>query len=152
MHLDKILSLKHACFMSILRTFALIMTLLPLISISDYCKIAVCLPFETNCIALFVVRDSKDSRIAKRMALLEFNDFLHWAPIAFFTATAVAGYDLISLSGTKVFILFILLLNSCANPFLYAIFTKLKQSKNLESHEELVDSETVKIFQTITNW
>ncbi|RWS18303.1 thyrotropin receptor-like protein, partial [Leptotrombidium deliense] len=68
--------------------------------------------------------NSNDSRIAKRMALLVFTDFLCWAPIAFFTLTAVAGYDLISLSGAKVFTVFILPLNSCANPFLYAIFTR----------------------------
>lgn len=68
--------------------------------------------------------NSNDSRIAKRMALLVFTDFLCWAPIAFFTLTAVFGYELINLNEAKVFTVFVLPLNACANPFLYAIFTK----------------------------
>ncbi|KAI1281958.1 Follicle-stimulating hormone receptor [Halotydeus destructor] len=68
--------------------------------------------------------NSNDSRIAKRMALLVFTDFLCWAPIAFFSLTAVSGYNLVSLEEAKVFTIFVLPLNSCANPFLYAIFTK----------------------------
>ncbi|XP_054711099.1 leucine-rich repeat-containing G-protein coupled receptor 5-like [Uloborus diversus] len=68
--------------------------------------------------------NSNDSRIAKRMALLVITDFICWAPIAFFSLTAVFGVDLISLEEAKVFTIFVLPLNSCANPFLYAIFTK----------------------------
>lgn len=68
--------------------------------------------------------NSNDSRIARRMALLVFTDFLCWAPIAFFSLTAVCGLELISLEEAKVFAIFVLPLNSCANPFLYAIFTK----------------------------
>ncbi|RWS12659.1 leucine-rich repeat-containing G-protein coupled receptor 5-like protein [Dinothrombium tinctorium] len=68
--------------------------------------------------------NSNDSRIARRMALLVFTDFLCWAPIAFFSLTAVLGIELVSLGEAKVFTVFILPLNSCANPFLYAIFTK----------------------------
>ncbi|GIY11214.1 hypothetical protein CDAR_52891 [Caerostris darwini] len=68
--------------------------------------------------------NSNDSRIARRMALLVFTDFVCWAPIAFFSLTAVCGLQLISLEEAKVFAIFVLPLNSCANPFLYAIFTK----------------------------
>ena len=68
--------------------------------------------------------NSNDTRIAKRMALLVFTDFLCWAPIAFFSLTAVSGFHLISLEEAKVFTIFVLPLNSCCNPFLYAIFTK----------------------------
>ncbi|KAG8193840.1 hypothetical protein JTE90_029572 [Oedothorax gibbosus] len=68
--------------------------------------------------------NSNDSRIAKRMALLVITDFICWAPIAFFSLTAVSGANLISLEEAKVFTIFVLPLNSCANPFLYAIFTK----------------------------
>ncbi|XP_064481044.1 leucine-rich repeat-containing G-protein coupled receptor 5A-like [Ornithodoros turicata] len=68
--------------------------------------------------------NSNDSRIAKRMALLVFTDFLCWAPIAFFSLTALSGVQLVSLEEAKVFTIFVLPLNSCANPFLYAIFTK----------------------------
>ncbi len=68
--------------------------------------------------------NSNDTRVAKRMALLVFTDFACWAPISFFSLTAAFGYELISLDDAKVFTIFVLPLNSCANPFLYAIFTK----------------------------
>ncbi|XP_076257217.1 G-protein coupled receptor rickets isoform X2 [Rhynchophorus ferrugineus] len=68
--------------------------------------------------------NSNDSRIAKRMALLVFTDFLCWSPIAFFALTASFGLQLISLEQAKVFTVFVLPLNSCCNPFLYAILTK----------------------------
>merc|ERR1712223_1009240 len=68
--------------------------------------------------------NSNDSRIAKRMALLVFTDFICWAPIAFFALTAAGGVHLINLEQAKVFTIFILPLNSCCNPFLYAILTK----------------------------
>ncbi|CAG0885133.1 unnamed protein product [Darwinula stevensoni] len=68
--------------------------------------------------------NSNDSRIAKRMALLVFTDFICWAPIAFFSLTAAFGLHLVSLEGAKVFTVFFLPLNSCCNPFLYAILTK----------------------------
>jgi leucine-rich repeat-containing G protein-coupled receptor 6 len=58
------------------------------------------------------------------MALLVFTDFLCWSPIAFFSLTAAFGLQLISLEQAKVFTVFILPLNSCCNPFLYAILTK----------------------------
>lgn len=68
--------------------------------------------------------NSNDSRVAKRMALLVFTDFACWAPITFFSLTAAFGKELISLDDAKIFTIFVLPLNSCANPFLYAILTK----------------------------
>ncbi|CAL8129087.1 unnamed protein product [Orchesella dallaii] len=68
--------------------------------------------------------NSNDTRIAKRMALLVFTDLLCWFPIAFFSLTAIFGLQLVSLEEAKVFTVFILPLNSCCNPFLYAILTK----------------------------
>ncbi|XP_077994415.1 thyrotropin receptor-like [Glandiceps talaboti] len=68
--------------------------------------------------------NSNDSRVAKRMALLVFTDFACWAPIAFFSITSMFHAPLISLNGAKVLTIFVLPMNSCANPFLYAIFTK----------------------------
>ena len=68
--------------------------------------------------------NSNDSRIAKRMSLLVFTDFICWFPIAFFALTAAGGASLISLEAAKVFTVFVLPLNSCCNPFLYAILTK----------------------------
>lgn len=47
--------------------------------------------------------NSNDSRIAKRMAMLVFTDFLCWSPIAFLSLTAVFGMHLISLEQAKVF-------------------------------------------------
>ncbi|XP_076031747.1 uncharacterized protein LOC143019684 isoform X2 [Oratosquilla oratoria] len=134
--------------------FALAMAVLPLTGVSDYRKFAVCLPFETsgaglgyvvflmfiNGVAFLILMgcylkmycairgsqawNSNDSRIAKRMALLVFTDLICWAPIAFFSLTAAFGMHLISLEEAKVFTVFILPLNSCCNPFLYAILTK----------------------------
>jgi leucine-rich repeat-containing G protein-coupled receptor 6 len=46
--------------------------------------------------------NSNDTRVAKRMALLVFTDFLCWAPIAFFSLGAAFGRDFIDLSGAKV--------------------------------------------------
>lgn len=156
MHLNKRLSLKHAGYIMICGwSFAIVMAILPLFSISDYRKFAVCLPFETkdaasltyvvflmfiNGVAFLILMgcylkmycairgsqawNSNDSRIAKRMALLVFTDFLCWSPIAFFSLTAAFGLQLITLEQAKVFTVFVLPLNSCCNPFLYAILTK----------------------------
>ncbi|KAK4296608.1 hypothetical protein Pmani_030906 [Petrolisthes manimaculis] len=134
--------------------FAITMAVLPLAGVSDYRKFAVCLPFETdgaglgyvvflmfiNGVAFLILMgcyfkiycairgsqawNSNDSRIAKRMALLVFTDFICWAPIAFFSLTAAFDIHLISLQEAKVFTVFILPLNSCCNPFLYALLTK----------------------------
>ncbi|XP_055900191.1 leucine-rich repeat-containing G-protein coupled receptor 5-like isoform X3 [Biomphalaria glabrata] len=68
--------------------------------------------------------NSNDTRVAKRMALLVFTDFLCWAPIAFLSLAAAFGKNLIHLNEAKVLTIFVLPLNSCANPFLYAFFTK----------------------------
>ena len=69
--------------------------------------------------------NSGDSRVAKRVALLVFTDFACWFPICILALTAVYGSPLIKdLWLTKVFTVFIFPLNACANPFLYAIFTK----------------------------
>ncbi|CAG9766983.1 unnamed protein product [Ceutorhynchus assimilis] len=156
MHLNKRLSLRHAGYIMICGWgFAIVMAIMPLFSISDYRKFAVCLPFEIkdvpsltyvvflmliNGVAFLILMgcylkmycairgsqawNSNDSRIAKRMALLVFTDFLCWSPIAFFSLTASFGLQLISLEQAKVFTVFVLPLNSCCNPFLYAILTK----------------------------
>ena len=67
---------------------------------------------------------ANDATIAKRMALLVFTDFACWAPIAFFGLTAVAGFPLISVTHSKILLVFFYPLNSCSNPYLYAIVTK----------------------------
>ena len=67
---------------------------------------------------------NNDANIAKRMALLVFSDFICLFPIAFFGLTAAAGYPLITVSYSKILLVFFFPFNSCCNPFLYAIFTK----------------------------
>ena len=67
--------------------------------------------------------NASDFRVAKRMALLVFTDFACWAPIVFFSLTATFGSTLVNLNQAKIFTIFVFPLNSCANPFLYAIFT-----------------------------
>ena len=67
--------------------------------------------------------NTNDSRTAQRMALLVFTDFACWAPIAFLSLGAAFGGDFVSLKDAKIFTVFVFPLNSCANPFLYAIFT-----------------------------
>ncbi|KAM8706016.1 hypothetical protein ACLKA7_010328 [Drosophila subpalustris] len=61
--------------------------------------------------------------IAKKMTLLVFTNFTCWAPIAFFGLTALAGYPLINVTKSKILLVFFYPLNSCADPYLYAILT-----------------------------
>ncbi|CAH1280517.1 unnamed protein product, partial [Diabrotica balteata] len=65
-----------------------------------------------------------DLTVAKRMALLVFTDFACWAPIAFFGITALLGFPLITVTNTKILLVFFYPLNSCANPILYALLTQ----------------------------
>lgn len=67
--------------------------------------------------------NTNDSRTAQRMALLVFTDFACWAPITFLSLAAAFGGEFVSLKDAKIFTVFVFPLNSCANPFLYAIFT-----------------------------
>ncbi|XP_014670521.1 PREDICTED: thyrotropin receptor-like [Priapulus caudatus] len=68
--------------------------------------------------------NSGDATVAKRMALLVFTDFACWAPIAFFGLTAAGSLPLIGISESKILLVFFYPLNSCCNPFLYAIMTR----------------------------
>lgn len=66
---------------------------------------------------------SNEMTIAKKMFVLVATDFVCWAPIAFFGLTALAGYPLIDVTRSKILLVFFYPLNSCANPYLYAILT-----------------------------
>jgi len=69
--------------------------------------------------------NSGDSRVARRMAILVFTDFLCWFPIALVALSAVFENPFITdLWISKVITIFVFPVNACANPFLYAIFTK----------------------------
>lgn len=61
--------------------------------------------------------------VARKMTILVGTNFLCWAPITFFAITAVLGFPLISITNSKILLVFFYPLNSCANPFLYAILT-----------------------------
>ena len=74
-----------------------------------------------------LARSHSDMTVAKRMALLVFTDFACWAPITFFGLTALSGYPLIDVSKTKILLVFFYPLNSCANPYLYALLTQQYQ-------------------------
>nr|XP_020011047.1 thyrotropin receptor [Castor canadensis] len=160
MRLDRKIRLRHAytvmlggwvcCFL---------LALLPLVGISSYAKVSICLPMDTetplalayivlvlllNVIAFIIVcfcyvkiyitvrnpqynpRD-KDTKIAKRMAVLIFTDFMCMAPISFYALSALMNKPLITVTNSKILLVLFYPLNSCANPFLYAIFTKAFQ-------------------------
>ncbi|KAE8748517.1 GPA2/GPB5 Receptor, partial [Frankliniella occidentalis] len=68
-------------------------------------------------------RRRKELSFANKMAILVLTDFTCWAPIAFFSMTALAGAPLISVTNSKILLVFFYPLNACANPFLYAITT-----------------------------
>lgn len=67
--------------------------------------------------------NTNDFKTAQRMSLLIFTDFACWAPITLLSLAAAFGSDFVSLKQAKIFTVFVFPLNSCANPFLYAIFT-----------------------------
>lgn len=68
--------------------------------------------------------NTNDLRIAKRMSILVITDFLCWMPIIITAISSIFNYRIIGPEGLKVITIFILPLNSVANPFLYAITTK----------------------------
>lgn len=65
-----------------------------------------------------------DARIAKRMAILIFTDFLCMAPISFFAISAGLRMPLITVSHSKILLVLFYPINSLCNPFLYTIFTR----------------------------
>ncbi|XP_072533601.1 lutropin-choriogonadotropic hormone receptor [Salminus brasiliensis] len=134
----------------------LIMALLPLLGISSYSKVSMCLPMdiETPLAQAYIILlllfnvgaflvicccyvriyaavrhpevpgRTADAKIAKRMAVLIFTDFLCMAPISFFAISAAFKVPLITVTNSKILLVLFYPINSCANPFLYAIFTK----------------------------
>uniref|UniRef100_A0A3Q3LEH6 Thyrotropin receptor n=1 Tax=Labrus bergylta TaxID=56723 RepID=A0A3Q3LEH6_9LABR len=157
MRLDRKLRLHHAAAVMLGGwIFCLLLALFPLVGVSSYQRVSICLPMDTqstvaqvyilsvlvlNILAFLVIcacyikiycavhnphyrSGSKDTNIAKRMAVLIFTDFLCMAPISFYAMSAVLDRPLITVSNSKILLVLFYPLNSCANPFLYAIFTK----------------------------
>ncbi|XP_041671985.1 follicle-stimulating hormone receptor isoform X2 [Cheilinus undulatus] len=65
-----------------------------------------------------------DTRVAQRMAVLIFTDFVCMAPISFFAFSAALKLPLITVSDAKLLLVLFYPINSCSNPFLYAFFTR----------------------------
>ncbi|XP_078260913.1 follicle-stimulating hormone receptor-like [Rhinoraja longicauda] len=157
MQLDRKLRLSHAIvIMSGGWIFSFTVAVLPLIGISNYQKVSICLPMDINSpvsqayiifililnvIAfLFIcfcyikiyltvrnpnfISTNSDTKIAKRMAVLIFTDFICMSPISFFAISAALKVPFITVSNSKILLVLFYPINSCANPFLYAIFTK----------------------------
>jgi len=88
----------------------------------------------------------EDSRIAKRMSVLVFTNFISFFPICVLTISAFFGKPLVSMSTAKVFLVVLYPLNSCCNPFLYAILTKSfrKDLMNIFGINKVFDSTSFK--------
>uniref|UniRef100_A0A3P8Y645 G-protein coupled receptors family 1 profile domain-containing protein n=1 Tax=Esox lucius TaxID=8010 RepID=A0A3P8Y645_ESOLU len=67
---------------------------------------------------------SADAKIAKRMSVLIFTDFLCMAPFSFFAMSAAFKVPLITVTNSKILLVLFFPINSCANPFPYVIFTQ----------------------------
>ncbi|KAM6130907.1 thyrotropin receptor isoform 3-T3 [Pterocles gutturalis] len=157
MHPDRKIRLRHAMVIMLGGWIScFLLALLPLVGVSSYSKVSICLPMDTeapvaeayvvfvlicNIIAFVIIcacyikiyvtvrnpqykSGDKDTKIAKRMAVLIFTDFLCMAPISFHALSAIMNKPLITVTNSKILLVLFYPLNSCANPFLYAIFTK----------------------------
>ncbi|KAJ0066703.1 hypothetical protein NL108_002290 [Boleophthalmus pectinirostris] len=157
MHVNKRLKMHHvAAMMGAGWVFSLFVALLPLVGVSGYGKVSICLPMDIdtlgsqvyvvavlilNVIAFVVVcycyvciyisvhnpehsTRNGDTKIAKRMAILIFTDFLCMAPISFFAISAALKMPLITVSHSKILLILFYPINSLCNPFLYTIFTR----------------------------
>ncbi|XP_042357785.1 lutropin-choriogonadotropic hormone receptor-like [Plectropomus leopardus] len=157
MHVNKRLRMHHvAAIMGAGWGFSLVVALLPLVGVSSYSKVSICLPMDIDtlgsqvyvvavlilnvaafllvcycyiCIYLSVRNPEHSSRhgdtkIAKRMAVLIFTDFVCMAPISFFAISAALRMPLITVSHSKILLILFYPINSLCNPFLYTLFTR----------------------------
>ncbi|XP_054885082.1 lutropin-choriogonadotropic hormone receptor-like [Poeciliopsis prolifica] len=157
MHVNRRLRLQHvAAMMAAGWGFSLLVALLPLVGVSSYSKVSICLPMDIdttgsqiyimavlilNVVAFLVVcfcyvciylsvhnpehaTRHGDTKIAKRMAVLIFTDFMCMAPISFFAISAALRMPLITVSHSKILLILFYPINSLCNPFLYTIFTR----------------------------
>ncbi|TKS85431.1 Lutropin-choriogonadotropic hormone receptor [Collichthys lucidus] len=157
MHVNKRLRMHHVvAIMGAGWGFSLLVALLPLVGVSSYSKVSICLPMDIDtlgsqvyvvavlilnvvafvvvcycyvCIYLSVHNPEHstrhgDTKIAKRMAVLIFTDFVCMAPISFFAISAALCMPLITVSHSKILLILFYPLNSLCNPFLYTLFTR----------------------------
>ncbi|XP_044071121.1 lutropin-choriogonadotropic hormone receptor-like [Siniperca chuatsi] len=157
MHVNKRLRMNHVtAMMGAGWGLSLLVALLPLVGVSSYSKVSICLPMDIdtpgsqiyvvavlvfNVVAFLVVcycyiciylsvhnpehsTRHGDTKIAKRMAVLIFTDFLCMAPISFFAISAALRMPLITVSHSKILLILFYPINSLCNPFLYSLFTR----------------------------
>ncbi|XP_017540762.1 lutropin-choriogonadotropic hormone receptor-like isoform X3 [Pygocentrus nattereri] len=157
MQKNRRLRLRHLMtVMAIGWAFSLLVALLPVLGVSSYTKVSICLPMDIETpasqgyvVAVLVLNVAAflivcccylgiylsvhnpnvatrhgDTRIAKRMAVLIFTDFLCMAPISFFAISAALRMPLITVSQSKILLILFYPINSLCNPFLYTIFTR----------------------------
>ncbi|KAG8000036.1 Lutropin-choriogonadotropic hormone receptor [Nibea albiflora] len=157
MHVNRRLRMHHVvAIMGAGWGFSLLVALLPLVGVSSYSKVSICLPMDIDtlgsqvyvvavlilnvvafvvvcycyiCIYLSVHNPEHstrhgDTKIAKRMAVLIFTDFVCMAPISFFAISAALCMPLITVSHSKILLILFYPLNSLCNPFLYTLFTR----------------------------
>ena len=67
---------------------------------------------------------SSTKRLLKVMAMLIVVDFFCWAPLSIVTVMSLVDPSILTTSQAKWFIVLVYPINACANPFLYAIFTR----------------------------
>ncbi|XP_068089172.1 follicle-stimulating hormone receptor isoform X2 [Hyperolius riggenbachi] len=157
MQLQRKMRLRHAIVIMISGwIFAFVVAVLPIVGISSYMKVSICLPMDIEsipsqayvifllvlnvlafvaiCICYIhiyvtvrnpnIASSHSDTKTAVRMAILIFTNFLCTAPISFFAISASLKVPLITVSNSKILLVLFYPINSCANPFLYAFFTK----------------------------
>uniref|UniRef100_A0A3P8XE74 Follicle-stimulating hormone receptor n=2 Tax=Esox lucius TaxID=8010 RepID=A0A3P8XE74_ESOLU len=157
LRLDRKLRLRHACVvMATGWAFSFVAALLPIIGVSSYSKVSICLPMDVErlpsqlyvlsllllnvvaflcvCVCYFGIYlsvhspssppASAETRMAQRMAILIFTNFLCMAPISFFALSAAIKHPFITVSGSKLLLVLFYPINSCADPFLYGFCTQ----------------------------
>ena len=68
---------------------------------------------------------SSDRKLIRSILMLTVIDFMCWVPLSIITLAAIGGHEeIIDTSASKWFVVLVFPINACANPFLYAIFTK----------------------------
>nr|XP_004564759.2 thyrotropin receptor-like [Maylandia zebra] len=154
---DRKMRLRHASVLMLVGwLLCAFLALLPVVGVSSYQKVSICLPIDTGTTAArtyiisvlivnvtafmvvclcyihiyFMVHNPNhnssryDASMAKRMAVIIFTNFLCLAPICFYGLSAAFHHPMITVTDSKVLLVLFYPLNSCTNPFFYAILTK----------------------------
>ncbi|KAJ7987767.1 hypothetical protein DPEC_G00329920 [Dallia pectoralis] len=157
LRLDRKLRLRHASVVMVTGwAFSFVAALLPILGVSSYSKVSICLPMDVdwlpsqvyvifllllNVVAFLCVcvcylgiymsvhnpssRSARaETRMAHRMAVLIFTNFLCVAPISFFALSGALKHPFITVSSSKLLLVLFYPINSCANPFLYGFCTQ----------------------------